>query len=350
METALTVYKDDVAERSTFEVMPLAFQLADKLAGTEFIPVAIRNKPAAIAACILAGHEVGLPPMASLQHINVIEGRPALSAAGQRALILAKGHKIWVQEANATRATVCGQRAGETRVTEMSWTLDDAKRAQLAGKQNWQRYPKQMLIARATGDVARGTFMDVLGGIPYNVEELEDGDVIDAEVLELPTRPEEPKAPAAKRRATRAATAPAEANEPPPAPDPEPGGGEEATGSTEAEPPPAPDPEATPDDAEPAPAEQPKAGDRVEGEELTLAQRIAVACREAGIDRKQLVLAVTGKERASEVTRTQAIEVLDTAHAIGRGEASIRDDGNGNYQVVREEAGVLPDDDEGWSE
>jgi hypothetical protein len=62
------------------------------------------------------------------------------------------------------------------------------------------------------------------------------------------------------------------------------------------------------------------------------------------------VLAVTGKERASEVTRTQAIEVLDTAHAIGRGEASIRDDGNGNYQVVREEAGVLPDDDEGWSE
>jgi hypothetical protein len=285
--------------------MPMAFQLADKLAATEFVPAALRNRPAAIAAAILTGHEIGLPPMASLALIHVIEGKPGLYAAGQRSLILAHGHRIWIEEMTITRATVCGQRRGEERILTVTWTIEDARRAQLAGKQNWQKYPRNMLVARATGDCARGAFMDVLAGIPYNVEELEDGQdggpgASDASPAQEPPR---------RRRAGRAATTPSLVSEPPPAPDP---ALDEISSESNVEPPPGPEPEAITPDA--------SAGHPVDGERMTLAQQIAKACREAGIERADLIFAVTGKTSGRELTRDQAADILDKARAINRGE------------------------------
>jgi hypothetical protein len=361
-ETALTVYKgsQEIAEASTFEVMGAAFELAQKLAATEFVPLPLRNKPAAVAACILQGHEVGLPPMASLQHIHVIQGRPALDAAAQRALVLAHGHEIWIEEQTATRATVCGRRKGEDRVLSVTWTLDDAKRAKLDGKESWRLYPRNMLVARATGDVCRGAFMDVLAGIPYNVEELQDGAVLQLVGEPSPAAEETPAATVGtRRRATRPATAPAEPTTPPEAPEPEPGGGEPvaATGS---EPPPVGDPEPMPEDPTPAPAaaaappaspagaptEAPApsasaappaapsgAGEKAEGENLTMAQRVAMACREAGIERADLIEALTGKRSGRDITREQAAEVLDTARAIARDEKRLGQI-EGVWQVV----------------
>ena len=289
---AISLYRpnDALAEKSTFDVMPLAFQLADKLATTDFVPVALRNKPAAIAACILYGHEVGLPPMAALQLVNVIEGKPGLSAAGQRALILAHGHRIWVEEQTVTRATVCSQRRGEERVSTTTWTIDDAERARLRHKDNWTKYPRNMLVARATGDNARGNFMDVLAGLAYNLEELQDlsESPIESEAGEVTTS----AAPSmVRRRSRRDATA------------------KRVEAKLTAEPPPAPDPEFQPEATEPMP-----------GESLSLGQQIAMVCREAKIDRAGLIAAVTGKQRARDLTRPEAIDVLENAKAIQRQE------------------------------
>lgn len=311
---AVQLYRpnDSLAETSTFDLMPKALELASKLSGTEFVPLALRNKPAAIMACMLQGHEVGLPPMASLQLIDVIEGRPSLRAAGQRALILAKGHEIWIEEASATRATVCGRRRGEERVTSITWTMDEAKRAGLVNKQNWQRYPRNMLVARATGDVARGTFMDVLAGLAYNSEELEDlGDGAPSPEAPLDIAP---APPARQRRARRPATAAPAVTEPPPEPPapPEPDSDEGSDGPAQeaSEPPPPPEPE-------------PLAGEAAGGEALTLAQQIAMACSEAGVNRQTVIEAVTGKTRGRDLTREEAIQVLDAARAIGRGEGEL---------------------------
>lgn len=342
MAEAIQLYRptDVLAERSTFDVMPMAFALAEKLAQTEFVPVALRMKPAAVAACILYGHEVGMPPMASLQHINVIQGRPGLSAAGQRALILANGHRMWIEEATITRATVCSQRRGEERISSTTWTMDDADRANLKNKENWRAYPRNMLIARATGDNARGNFMDVLVGLPYNVEELQDMDVPELQAAGDASSPAAPLPPGTvRRRARRAATAPAALSappsEPPPAPEPAAEQGQPQS-STASEPPPAPAAEPTPTPGAHAEAAGDKLVDPSHVAAMSLAQQVAMVCREANIDRAALIDAVTGKKQARDLTRPEAADVLDKAKALARGE----------YRLVQQEGRwvLLPPD------
>jgi hypothetical protein len=192
-------------------------QLAHAIANTEFVPKALRGDEAAIAAAILYGDEVGLSPMQSLAKIAVIDGRPALAAEAQRALILAAGHQLWFEDMTVTKVTVAGRRAGAEQIVRVTWTMDDAKRAGIAGKQNWRSYPRAMLIARASAELARSLFADAIGGLAAT-EELDDiGDT------PPPTEPEpvELKSATSRRRRNTPAAAPVIAPvlpEPPPPP------------------------------------------------------------------------------------------------------------------------------------
>ncbi|MTV64355.1 hypothetical protein, partial [Streptococcus pneumoniae] len=71
------------------ELMRPAAELASQIAGTDFVPEAYRRNPAAIAACVMFGAEMGVPPMQSLSKIDVIKGRPAPRAELARALAMA---------------------------------------------------------------------------------------------------------------------------------------------------------------------------------------------------------------------------------------------------------------------
>lgn len=173
--TPVTVDKSS----STLEVATAAWQLSHRLAGTEFVPAALRNKPEAVLACILSGHELGIGPMQSLQKIHVIDGRPAQAAELMRGIVQSHGHEVWFEDMSTTAVTIVGKRAGQTRETRVTWTLDDAKRAGLMERQNWRKYPRAMLMARATGELCRAMFADVLAGISYTMEELSDGEAVD---------------------------------------------------------------------------------------------------------------------------------------------------------------------------
>lgn len=207
----------------TLALAPEAWSLAQRIARTEFVPEALRGKPEAVLACMLAGAEVGVSPMQALSKIHVIKGRPAMAAELMRAIVLREGHDLWIEEQSSTRCIVGGKRKGSDRETRVTWTLDDAKRANLLSNPSWRSYPSAMLLARATAGLCRAIFPDVLAGISYTVEELQDGDVLD---LEVPPEPgsEAARPPAAPKRtararkaATRGSSAPAE-TEPPPAP------------------------------------------------------------------------------------------------------------------------------------
>jgi hypothetical protein len=175
-----------LARPSWIEVMDRGIELAEVIANTDFVPRALRGNQAAILAAILYGHEVGLEPMTSLQLIAVIDGKPAMAAEGQRALILADGHELTLEESTTTRATWAGRRRGDKTTTRVTWTIDDAKRARIAGKPSWQAYPAAMLSARASAALARAIFPDVIRGMAAT-EELEgDVDVEPAAVTEQP--------------------------------------------------------------------------------------------------------------------------------------------------------------------
>ena len=207
-----------VASREWIELREPAGELAKILANTEFVPKSLRGNPPAIAACILYGDEVGLGPMQSLAKIAVIDGKPALMAEAQRALILAAGHDLWVEEATTTKVTVAGRRRDSEQTSRCTWTMDDAKRANLAGKQNWRTYPRAMLLARASAELARAVFADAIGGLAA-IEELEDvHDVVGAIAIpETQTRQRQRKG--AKAILTTVEPVAPTAPEPPPLPE-----------------------------------------------------------------------------------------------------------------------------------
>lgn len=293
-----------VDDRTTFDMLGPAGELAERIARTEFVPKDLRNKADAIAACVLYGHELGIPPMQSLAKIHVVEGRPTMGAELMRAAVLRAGHDIWIDEATTTRVTVCGRRADwpEDRVAKVTWTMDDAKKAGLDGKQNWRKYPRAMLTARASSEMCRLNFPDVLGGISYSSEELEDGDVIDAEIVDEPndagpatqtrTAPAPRKAPA-KKAAARKAAAPKPAPAPPAPGDAPPLPGEEGFDDIV-------DAELVEDD--PPADEKPV--------EVRRAQMLVIKAREAGLDddaRHAVVSMVTGgrTESTKDVTSVE---------------------------------------------
>jgi len=192
--------------QSSIELAPAAWKIAEKIAGTDFVPPALRGRPEAVLACILAGHEAGVSPMQALSKIHVIEGRPAMSAELMRALVMRQGHEIIYEEVSTTKVVAAGRRKGSDRWTKVTWTMDDARRGGLDGKQNWRKWPRAMLIARATAELCRMVFPDVLAGISYTIEELSDGDQLPGDLdygpAEIPqaTPPAKARAQASKNR------------------------------------------------------------------------------------------------------------------------------------------------------
>lgn len=157
------------------ELLKPAAELGAALARTEFVPKEMRGRPEAVAAAILLGDELGLGPMEALSHVHVVEGKPTPSSELMRALILRAGHEVWVEEATDSRAVVAGRRRASERVDRVEWTLAQARTAGLVRPRSaWQTYPRPMLVARATAELARRMFPDAIGGLSYLEEELSD--------------------------------------------------------------------------------------------------------------------------------------------------------------------------------
>lgn len=142
-----------------------AAELARMVADTEFVPRAMRGKPDVIAAAIMYGDEIGVGPMQALAAIHVVDGRPFPSAELLRGLVLGAGHSLTVAESTGSRCRVIGRRRGEAEGTEIVWTIEMARAAGLAGKGAWRTYPRAMLLARASADVCRMMFPDVVKGL-----------------------------------------------------------------------------------------------------------------------------------------------------------------------------------------
>lgn len=166
-----------------------AYQVAENLVRTSFVPEGFRGKPHEATAAILSGLEVGLSPMAALRSFDVIQGTAAPRAVTLRAIVQSAGHEMEIVESNATRCKMRGRRRGATTWQEVTWTIDRAKSLKLTGKSNWQNQPQAMLVARATSELARLIAADAILGIGYSSEEIADGGTAEAQVATETTAP-----------------------------------------------------------------------------------------------------------------------------------------------------------------
>lgn len=155
--------------------------LAHQLQHTEFVPQPMQGRPEKILAAIIAGREMGVPAMRSLQHINIIEGQAQPSAELHLAQALKAGHHLEVVETSRERCTVEVHRRDwppDKPARTLTWELDDAVQAGLVqlkdGKPHarsakgqalpWEKYPRAMLRARAITEACRTWLPDAIEG------------------------------------------------------------------------------------------------------------------------------------------------------------------------------------------
>jgi hypothetical protein len=156
-----------------------AMKFSEMLAKSSMVPRAYQGKAEDILVACQWGREIGLAPMQALQNIAVINGKPSVYGDAAMALVQASPvcediEEFFEGEGTANPIAVCvAKRKGRKPVT-VKFSVEDAKRAGLWGKQGpWQAYPKRMMQMRARGFALRDAFPDVLKGL-ITAEEAQD--------------------------------------------------------------------------------------------------------------------------------------------------------------------------------
>lgn len=160
---------------------------------------------------IMAGREMGFEPFASMTGVYIIQGRPSIGANLMAAAVKRHPHYDYrVQEMTDDACEIIFLQDGK-EIGRSRFTLADAKKA---GTKNLDKFPRNMLFARAMSNGVRWYTPDVFSGAPvYTPEELganvnEAGEVIDytpptVVVYDAPPAPAQ-EAPAAQPRFTPA--------------------------------------------------------------------------------------------------------------------------------------------------
>lgn len=149
--------------------------------------------PGKVLLVMETGAMLGIHPVAALQGVHVIEGKATLSPALMSAVVRRAGHVLRVEtlgsvaDATFTATATLIRNDDPDHPFVVSWNLERAKRAGLAGKGPWNKYFEAMAKARAISEVCREGATDALMGVGYVPEELgadvtEAGEIVSSSV------------------------------------------------------------------------------------------------------------------------------------------------------------------------
>jgi len=164
-------------ELATFEEM---WGFAKAALASGLVPKDVKT-PATALIIIQHGAELGMPPMASLRNIAVINGRPsvwgdmALALCRQSGVFDERVFKEWIETTEDGPTAFCTVRRlpnGQPHTERFS--MSDAITAKLNKKSGpWTEYPRRMLQMRARSWALRDRFNDVLGGLSIREEAMD---------------------------------------------------------------------------------------------------------------------------------------------------------------------------------
>jgi hypothetical protein len=166
------------------QALDVALRAASALKGARgLLPEALKSE-GEIVAVLLAGQELGLPPMAALRGLQIVRGKVIISYDTMIALLRRAGYRIEWLASTATEAALRLTAADGSSHTE-TWTTERAKKAGLWGQGTWGKYPDTMLRARCVSSAARAFAGEVLLGV--YVEESGEREEIAAPVVRMQT-------------------------------------------------------------------------------------------------------------------------------------------------------------------
>lgn len=140
-------------------------EISEAAAKSGLLPAGIKTAQAALIVA-LKGVEMGFSPMQAFERISVIDGKAVIDGQGMLILImerLPEAQITWL-ESTIEKCTVRIKNPKQNEAVTETFTIEDAKRAALLSKSNWQRYPKMMLRWRALVACARIAVPHVIGG------------------------------------------------------------------------------------------------------------------------------------------------------------------------------------------
>lgn len=145
---------------------------AEHLAQSGLLPSSYKQQPANVLLAMEYGDALGIHQMTAINEINVISGRPAMSASLMQSLARAAGHKVRVS-GDAERAVCTIVRKDDPDFEHRSeWTKAKAESSGLWGRGHWAKDPSLMLKWRAISECVRLACSEVLAGLKYTPEEV----------------------------------------------------------------------------------------------------------------------------------------------------------------------------------
>jgi hypothetical protein len=128
------------------------------------------------AMIVMYGQELGISPMkALLTGFDIIQGKISMKPAMMNEMIRKAGHSVSVDKWEADECILTGIRKDDGTKMTLRYSSKDAEKAGLLGKDNYKKNPKNMLFARAMGNLGRMLFADVIGNI-YAEGEIDESD------------------------------------------------------------------------------------------------------------------------------------------------------------------------------
>lgn len=126
----------------------------------------VANEAAAMVI-ILTGRSLGLDPTAALRGTHVVKGKAVTSSDMIVGIVRKSGEcASWVVlKSTAEECIIETRRKGDDSPVRHTWTMEMAKRAGLANKDNWRAYPHAMLRARCSAELGRMVYPDFLLGV-----------------------------------------------------------------------------------------------------------------------------------------------------------------------------------------
>jgi predicted DNA-binding WGR domain protein len=131
--------------------------------------------PEQMLSLMLIAQAEGKHPAIACQEWDVIQGKPTLNSKSALARFQGSGGRIqWVERTDQKASARFFHAAGtDEKGLLVEWTMERAGKAGLTGKDNWKKFPAQMLSARVVAEGVRAVFPACLSGF-YTTEEVMD--------------------------------------------------------------------------------------------------------------------------------------------------------------------------------
>lgn len=119
---------------------------------------------------ISAGAEIGIPPFAAMTGIHIIQGKPTIGAGLIASRVKGSGKYDYKVIEASEKVCSIDFFQGNTKIGNSTFTIEDARKALT---KNIDKFPKNMLFARAISNGVKWYCPDIFSGPVYVPEEMQ---------------------------------------------------------------------------------------------------------------------------------------------------------------------------------